>query len=63
MVDRPSLSARVIFSPETVLGPGKADLLEAVEATGSICSRWPAHGHELQARLPVAGPDHGDAAI
>jgi molybdate transport system regulatory protein len=38
MVDHPSLSVRVILGPETLLGPGKADLLEAVEATGSIAA-------------------------
>jgi molybdate transport system regulatory protein len=38
MVDHPSLSVRVILSPDTLLGPGKANLLEAVEATGSIAA-------------------------
>jgi molybdate transport system regulatory protein len=38
MVDHPSLSVRVVLRPDTLLGPGKADLLEAVDATGSIAA-------------------------
>lgn len=30
------LSVRVVLSPEAVIGPGKADLLDGVRATGSI---------------------------
>jgi len=30
------LRLRVVFGPETVLGPGKADLLQGIRETGSI---------------------------
>ena len=33
---RGKLKLRVMFGPEIAIGPGKADLLEAISATGSI---------------------------
>ena len=33
---RGPLKLRVMFGPEIAMGPGKADLLEAIAATGSI---------------------------
>jgi molybdate transport system regulatory protein len=33
-----SIELRVILDPETFLGPGKADLLQAIEETGSIAA-------------------------
>src|SRR5438477_12724664 len=38
MANYPSLRVRVILRPGTLLGPGKADLLEAIKATGSIAA-------------------------
>jgi molybdate transport repressor ModE-like protein len=33
-----SIELRVVLDPETFLGPGKADLLQAIEETGSIAA-------------------------
>lgn len=33
---RPRLRVRVVFGPHTMMGPGKADLLELIRDTGSI---------------------------
>src|SRR5215213_7513603 len=38
MANYPSLRVRVILRPGTLLGPGKADLLDAIDATGSIAA-------------------------
>jgi molybdate transport system regulatory protein len=38
MPDYPLTKLRVILGPETLLGPGKADLLQAIEETGSIAA-------------------------
>lgn len=34
--DEPKLRLRIVFGPQAMLGPGKADLLEAIRETGSI---------------------------
>src|ERR1700694_4407246 len=36
MADYPSLRVRITLKPGTLLGPGKADLLEGIAETGSI---------------------------
>jgi molybdenum-dependent DNA-binding transcriptional regulator ModE len=36
MANEPSLFLRVILDPDTLLGPGKADLLQGIQETGSI---------------------------
>ena len=38
MSDYPSVALRVALGPETLLGPGKADLLEGIAETGSIAA-------------------------
>ncbi len=38
MLDYPLTKLRVILGPETLLGPGKADLLQGIEETGSIAA-------------------------
>jgi molybdate transport system regulatory protein len=38
MPDHPSISFRITLAPETLLGPGKADLLQAIDETGSIAA-------------------------
>lgn len=38
MPGHPSITFRITLAPETLLGPGKADLLEAIEETGSIAA-------------------------
>jgi molybdate transport system regulatory protein len=38
MAPYPSLRVRVILRPGTLLGPGKADLLDAIDSTGSIAA-------------------------
>lgn len=38
MSDYPSVTLRVALGPETLLGPGKADLLAGVAETGSIAA-------------------------
>lgn len=34
----PSVSLRLLLGPDTLLGPGKADLLEGIAETGSIAA-------------------------
>ena len=34
--ERPVVRLRVVFGPEAMLGPGKAELLERIDRTGSI---------------------------
>ena len=36
MANDATIELRVILDPKTLVGPGKAELLEAIEATGSI---------------------------
>jgi molybdate transport system regulatory protein len=36
VADFPCLSLRVLLSPDTLIGPGKADLLQNIQETGSI---------------------------
>ncbi len=36
--DRPGLRIRIVFGDDAMLGPGKADLLERIGATGSIAA-------------------------
>jgi molybdate transport system regulatory protein len=36
--DSPRVRIRVVFGPDGFLGPGKADLLERIRATGSIAA-------------------------
>jgi molybdate transport system regulatory protein len=38
MPDYPLTKLRVFLGPETLLGPGKADLLQGIEETGSIAA-------------------------
>jgi molybdate transport system regulatory protein len=38
MEDYPSLRLRITLMPGTLLGPGKADLLEGIRETGSIAA-------------------------
>ena len=38
MTDAPEIELRIILDPETLLGPGKAALLQAVDETGSIAA-------------------------
>lgn len=38
MTGHPSLQLRITLNPETLLGPGKADLLQAIQETGSIAA-------------------------
>jgi molybdate transport system regulatory protein len=38
MADYPSLSLRIALNPDTLLGPGKADLLAGIRETGSIAA-------------------------
>jgi molybdate transport system regulatory protein len=38
MANEPSLFLRVILDPGTLLGPGKADLLQGIQETGSIAA-------------------------
>jgi molybdate transport system regulatory protein len=38
MADYPSLRLRITLTPGTLLGPGKADLLEGIRETGSIAA-------------------------
>jgi molybdate transport system regulatory protein len=38
MAKRPAIQLRILLTAETVLGPGKADLLEGVQETGSIAA-------------------------
>lgn len=38
MPNYPLIQFRVILGPETLLGPGKADLLEGIDKTGSIAA-------------------------
>lgn len=38
MPDHPSITFRITLAPETLLGPGKADLLQAIDETGSIAA-------------------------
>lgn len=38
MTQRPVISLRIDFAPGVRLGPGKADLLEGIVATGSIAA-------------------------
>ena len=44
------------------MGPGKADLLEAIQATGSISAAGPQAGHELPAGLAAGGRDEPRAS-
>lgn len=34
--ERPVMRLRIVFGPEAMLGPGKAELLERIDQTGSI---------------------------
>jgi len=34
--DKPKFRLRVVFGPDEMMGPGKAELLERIDATGSI---------------------------
>jgi molybdate transport system regulatory protein len=36
--DNPSLRIRILFGEDAMLGPGKADLLERIQQTGSIAA-------------------------
>jgi molybdate transport system regulatory protein len=38
MTGKPTLQLRIAFDPTTLLGPGKASLLEAIQKTGSIAA-------------------------
>lgn len=38
MAGKPSLYLRVTLNPDTLLGPGKAELLEGIQETGSIAA-------------------------
>lgn len=38
MTDHPYMSLRVTLGPDTLLGPGKADLLQGIDETGSIAA-------------------------
>ena len=38
MPDYPFTKLRVILGPDTMMGPGKADLLQGIEETGSIAA-------------------------
>jgi molybdate transport system regulatory protein len=38
MKDAPELELRISLDPETLLGPGKAALLQAIDETGSIAA-------------------------
>ena len=38
MSDSPRISLRVVLAPDTLLGPGKANLLQAIAETGSIAA-------------------------
>jgi molybdate transport system regulatory protein len=40
----PGLRLRVVFGPERFLGPGKAELLERIEAEGSLTAAAAAMG-------------------
>jgi len=40
----PRLRLRIVFSPEAMIGPGKADLLELIRDTGSISAAGRAMG-------------------
>lgn len=41
---KPGPRLRIVLTPEVALGPGKADLLERIEATGSIAAAGRALG-------------------
>lgn len=38
MTKHPTLELRIKLNPETLLGPGKAELLQAIKETGSIAA-------------------------
>ena len=38
MIDAPEIQLRIALDPETLLGPGKAALLQAIDETGSIAA-------------------------
>ena len=38
MSDAPEIELRISLDPETLLGPGKAALLQAIDETGSIAA-------------------------
>lgn len=38
MPDYPLMKLRVVLGPDTMLGPGKADLLQGIDETGSIAA-------------------------
>jgi len=38
MTDAPEIELRISLDPETLLGPGKAALLQAIDETGSIAA-------------------------
>ena len=38
MADHPSIKLRIALNPDTLLGPGKAALLQAIDETGSIAA-------------------------
>jgi len=38
MTDTPEIELRIALDPETLLGPGKAALLQAIDETGSIAA-------------------------
>ena len=38
MTRRPTLQLRIKLDPDTLLGPGKAELLQAIQETGSIAA-------------------------
>ena len=52
MTEAPEIELRISLDPETLLGPGKAALLQAIDETGSISATGRrSHGNKLQARL------------
>lgn len=38
MAEHPKIQLRIALGPEALLGPGKADLLQAIDETGSIAA-------------------------